>query len=140
VLIQTADKRGIYCCGYHADGSALAPSHYLTGAEWNWGQLYTKFVTDVQAGKPLPENVMGNLQDGTVKLGAYGPAVSADTKAKVDAVKAQMMTGNFHMFSDPLKDNKGEIKIPAGTSYGDQDGALWGMHYLIEGVVGNIGG
>jgi basic membrane protein A len=139
VLIQTADKRGIYCCGYHADGSPLAPAHYLTGAEWNWGPLYTKFVADVQAGKPLPENVMGNLQDGTVKLGAYGPAVSAETKAKVDAVKAIMMTGAFHMFTGPLKDNKGEIKIPAGTSYGDQDGALWGMHYLIEGVIGNIG-
>ncbi len=139
VLIQTADKRGIYCCGYHADGSPLAPSHYLTGAEWNWAPLYTKFVSDVSAGKPLPENYMGNLQDGTVKLGAYGPAVSDATKAKVEAVKATMMTGSFHMFSGPLKDNKGTLQIPAGTSYGDQDAALWGMHYLIEGVVGNIG-
>src|SRR5215468_8044330 len=36
VVVETAERRGIFVCGYHADQSALAPKGYLTGAEWNW--------------------------------------------------------------------------------------------------------
>jgi basic membrane protein A len=44
------------------------------------------------------------------------------------------------MFKGPLKDNKGAEVIPAGKAFGDQDDALWGMNYLVEGVVGSTGG
>ncbi|MGA2231727.1 MAG: BMP family ABC transporter substrate-binding protein [Tepidisphaeraceae bacterium] len=139
VMIQTADKRGIYCCGYHFDGTALAPTHYLTGAEWNWGPMYVNFVNDFRNGKPLPRNLMGSIRDGSVKLSPYGPAVSDQAKKDCDAVKAQMVAGTFHMFTGPIKDNKGNVVIPAGTSYDDQDPALWGMNYLMDGVIGNTG-
>jgi len=138
VMVQTADKRGIYCCGYHFDGTALAPTHYLTGAEWNWGPMYVNFVNDFRAGKPLPRNLMGSIRDGSVKLSPYGPAVSDQAKKDCDAVKAQMVAGTFHMFTGPIKDNKGNVVIPAGTSYDDQDPALWGMNYLMDGVIGNV--
>jgi basic membrane protein A len=139
VMIQTADKRGIYSCGYHFNGSALSPTHYLTGAEWNWGPMYVNFVNDFRAGKPLPRNLMASLRDGGVKLSPYGPAVSDATKTAVDAVKAQMIAGKFHMFKGPLKDNKGNVVMPDGQSPDDQDPSLWGVNYLIEGVVGSTG-
>src|SRR5579859_4601861 len=44
VILQTAEKRGIYCCGYHANGSALAPKGYLTGSEWNWAKVYKAYI------------------------------------------------------------------------------------------------
>ncbi|MDB5290435.1 MAG: transporter substrate-binding protein, partial [Phycisphaerales bacterium] len=72
VMIQTAEKRGIYSCGYHYNCAPLAPKGYLTGAEWNWGPMYQKFVTDFKAGKPMPHNYMGSLKDGAVKLSPYG--------------------------------------------------------------------
>ncbi|HEX4793400.1 MAG TPA: BMP family ABC transporter substrate-binding protein, partial [Humisphaera sp.] len=139
VMIQTAEKRGIYCCGYHYNGSSLAPKGYLTGAEWNWGPMYKKFVEDFKAGKPMPHNYMGSLKDGAVKMSPYSSTIPADAVAKIDAVKAQMTAGTFHMFTGPLKDNKGAEVIPAGKSFGDQDDALWGMNYLVEGVVGSTG-
>ena len=140
VLIQTAEKRGLFSCGYHYNGSKLAPKGYLTGAEWDWGPMYQKFVTDFKAGKPMPHNYMGSLKDGAVKMSAYGPAVSKETQAKIEAVKAQMTAGTFQMFKGPLKDNKGTVVIPEGKSFDDQDPALWGMNYLAEGVVGSTGG
>lgn len=139
VFIQTAEKRGIYSCGYHYNGSALAPKGYLTGAEWNWGPMYQKFVTDFKAGKPMPHNYMGSLKDGAVKMSPYGAAVPTDAQAKIEAVKALMTAGTFQMFKGPLKDNKGAEVIPAGKAFGDQDDALWGMNYLVEGVVGSTG-
>ena len=44
VVVETAERRGIYVCGYHANQSALAPKGYLTGAEWNWTTAYTEHV------------------------------------------------------------------------------------------------
>jgi basic membrane protein A len=138
VMIQTAEKRGIYSCGYHYNCAPLAPKGYLTGAEWNWGPMYTKFVSDFKAGKPMPHNFMGSLKDDAVKLSPYGAAVPADAQAKIEAIKTQMKAGTFKMFVGPLKDNTGKVVIEDGKGFDDQDGALWGMNYLVEGVVGSL--
>jgi basic membrane protein A len=140
VLIETANKRGIFCCGYHANGAKLAPEKYLTGAEWNWGPMYVKFVEDFKAGKPMPKNVMGSIRDGAVKLSDYGPGVSPEARKGIDEVKAKMVAGQFKMYVGPLKDNKGKEIMPAGKDVTDEDGSLWGMNYLVEGVVGSVGG
>ena len=137
VLIQTADKLGMFSCGYHFNGAALSPKLYLTGAEWNWAPLYKKFVADYKAGKPMPHNFNGNLEDGTVKLSAFGPAVTPESKKAIEDVKAQMLSKDgFKMYKGPIKDNTGADKIPAGTSYGSADGAVWGIDYFVEGVIG----
>jgi basic membrane protein A len=136
-LIMTAEKRGIYSCGYHADQTPLAPKGYLTGARWNWGDLYVSFVEDVRAGKPVPRNLMGSLRDGTVKLSPYGPAVTADAKKAVAAALDLMKQGKFQMFKGPLRDNKGKEVIPDGKAFDDEDAELWRMDYLVEGVIGN---
>ena len=76
VVIETAERRGIYSCGYHANQAPLAPKGYLTGAEWNWATVYKMFVAKAQAGEPLPNFVRGGLAEGFVKTSPYGPAVS----------------------------------------------------------------
>src|SRR6266481_1790406 len=39
VIVELAERRGVFVTGYHANQSALAPKGYLTGAEWNWGKV-----------------------------------------------------------------------------------------------------
>ena len=80
VILETAERRGIYVCGYHANGSKLAPKGYLTGAEWNWSKVYTDYAEMVKAGKSLeagtiPHLVRGGLKEGFVKCSDYGSAV-----------------------------------------------------------------
>ena len=72
--METAERRGIYCCGYHANQSKLAPKGYLTGAEWNWITVYKKFIADMMTGKPLPNFVRGGLAEDFIKMSPYGPA------------------------------------------------------------------
>ena len=48
VIVETAERRGIFVCGYHANQAALAPKGYLTGAEWNWLTPYTIHVKDAR--------------------------------------------------------------------------------------------
>lgn len=80
----------------------------------------------------------GGLKEGFVKTSAYGPAVTADARQKADAIKAQMMAGQFVIFKGPLKDNKGNVVIADGVAQGQTDIALESMNYLVEGVLGQL--
>jgi len=137
VIMQQAEKRGIYCTGYHVDQSALAPKGYLTGAEWNWAKVYTDYVNMIKAGTPVPHLLRGGLKEGIVKCSPYGPAVSDDAKKDADAVKAKFMDGTFVIFKGPLKDNTGAVILNDGQQQIQTDPELEKMNYLVEGVNGS---
>jgi basic membrane protein A and related proteins len=138
VVMETAERRGIFACGYHANQSKLAPKGYLTGAEWNWITVYKQFIDDAQAGRPMPNFTRGGLAERFVKMSPYGPGLSDAGRKNVDAVKADMMNGGYTVFKGPLKDNKGNAVIPAGTAYPETAIELESLNYLVEGVNGAI--
>ena len=123
---------------YLPSGNALAPKGYLTGAEWNWSTPYTTHVKEAMAGRPMNNFMRGGLKDGFVKAGAYGSAVGDPARKSADAVKAQMMKGDFVIFKGPLKDNTGKTVIAAGTVHKQTDVVLEQMNYLVEGVIGKV--
>jgi simple sugar transport system substrate-binding protein len=136
--VETAERRGVFVCGYHANQATLAPKGYLTGAEWNWLTPYTMHVKDAQAGKPMVNFLRGGLKEGFVKTSAYGRAVSEAARKNADGVKARMMEGDFVIFKGPLKDNTGKIAIDAGVSQKQTEVVLEQMAYLVEGVIGKV--
>jgi simple sugar transport system substrate-binding protein len=136
VVIENAERRGIYSCGYHCSQATLAAKGCLTGAEWNWEKVYTDYVNDIKAGRKVPNLVRGGLKEKIVKTSPYGPAVSAAAKSAADAVKAKFMDGSFITFKGPLKDNKGKVVIPEGKAYAQTAIELESMDYLVEGVIG----
>lgn len=137
VVVETAAGRGCYVCGYHANQSALAPEMYLTGAEWNWAEVYTNMVTAQLAGETIPNFVRGGLAEGFVKMSPLGPAVTPEAKADFDAVLAQMMEGGFSVIKGPLNDNQGNVIAAEGEAFLENDIALESMDYLVEGVIGS---
>ncbi len=144
VIVQTAQERGIHVCGYHTNQAALAPTAYLTGAEWNWGTVYKAYADKIKSGDIAPGKdwghlVRGGMKEGFVKMSAYGPDVSPAAKAKIEDVKSQMMAGSFAIFKGPLSDNKGKVVIPEGTTLAQTDPVLEQMSYLVAGVVGDTG-
>src|SRR5882672_10198990 len=138
VIVETAEKRGVFVSGYHANQATLAPKGYLTGAEWNWAKIYTDYVTWVREGKSYPHLLRGGLKEGFVKLSPYGPAVSAAAKTKGDEAKAKLLEGTLIIYKGPIKDNAGKMVIPEGTVHPQTDIELEKMNYLVEGVVGKI--
>jgi basic membrane protein A len=138
VIVETAEKRGVFVTGYHASQAALAPKGYLTGAEWNWGKIYTDYVTMVKEGKKPPGLLCGGFKEGFIKLSPYGTAVSAATKAKADAAKDKLTKGELIIYKGPLLDNTGKTIIPAGKSLPQTDIELEKMNYLVKGVVGKM--
>ena len=138
VIVETAERRNIFVCGYHANQAALAPKGYLTGAEWNWVTPYTLHVKDAMAGKPLVNFLRGGLKEGFVKPSAYGKAVSDPARKAADGIKAQMVKGDYVIFKGPIKDNAGKTVVAGGTAQKQTDPVLEQMSYLVEGVIGKV--
>ena len=135
VVVEQADKRGIYICGYHCSQATLAPKHYLTGAEWNWEKVYVDYVKMFQDGKKIPNLLRGGLKEGIVKCSDYGPMVPDEAKKAADAVKKQFMDGSFVIYKGPLTDNTGKEILPAGKGYVQTDPALEKMDWLVAGII-----
>ncbi len=141
IIVEQAEKRGIFVTGYHASQAPLAPKGYLTGAEWNWGEVYKQYVAAVQTGKPfdhVAHLLRGGFKEGFIKMSPYGVAVSDDAKSKADAAKAALTDGSLVIFKGPLKDNAGKQIIAPGASLIQTDVSLEKMAYLVEGVKGSI--
>ena len=145
VVMETAEKRGIYSSGYHADQSPLAPEGYLTGAEWDWSSIYTQLGEQFMQGQTLmagdiPHILRGGLAGKFCKLSAYGPAVTDEAKADADAAREQLIAGDRVIYKGELNDNQGNTILPSGQEYKQENIELEKMDYLIEGVQGSIEG
>lgn len=143
VVIETAEKRGIFSTGYHASQAQLAPKGYLTGAEWDWTNVYSKYAEMLQAGKTLmnggiPHLVRGGLKDGFLKLSPYGSAVTAEAQKDADAAKSKFLDGSMVIYKGEIKDNTGKVVIAEGKDYKQQDAELEKMNWLASGVIGKV--
>lgn len=138
VVCETAAARGAFVCGYHADQTSLAGDKYLTGAEWNWANIYTDMVNKTIAGEPIDNFVRGGLADDFIKMSPLGPANSDAARAQFEATKAEIIAGGFAAIKGPLNDNKGNLIVPAGQSILETDTAVETMDYLVDGVLGSV--
>jgi simple sugar transport system substrate-binding protein len=143
VVIETAERRGVFTSGYHADQSPLAPEGYLTGAEWAWSSVYTAIGQDVVEGKTMmdggiPHILRGGLADNFCKLSPYGPAVSDEAKADADAALAAIKSGELVIYDGPLMTNTGTEVLGASAQLKTDDIELEKMDYFVEGVIGSI--
>jgi simple sugar transport system substrate-binding protein len=141
VVVQTAAKRGAMVCGYHCSQAALAPNAYLTGAEWNWTDLYPKFVSMWMKGESIPNFYRGGFKEGLIKQSPYGPKVPAAAAKRADEVKAALTAGDYVIFKGPIQDNTGKTVIASGEALiqtNDTDIKLEAMGFLVQGVLGSL--
>lgn len=134
---EAAQERGKYSIGYNSDMASFAPKAHLTAAVWNWAPLYEATVKEVREGTWKGDRaIWWGMDKGVVDIAPFGPMVPKDVQDKVLAKKAQLMKGEDTIFVGPIKDQSGQIKIPAGVKAEDKE--LLGMTWFVEGVVGSV--
>ncbi|SFR10099.1 BMP family ABC transporter substrate-binding protein [Desulfoscipio geothermicus] len=139
---QAAEAVGKLGIGYNSDMSKMAPKAVMTSPVWNWGPYYVDTVKAIKEGTfdSTPKygslTYWGGLAEGVVGLAPFGPMVSEDTKQLVEQEKQRIIGGEWDVFTGPIKDQKGEIKIPDGQKMSDQE--LLEMNWFVEGVEGTI--
>lgn len=134
--MQAAAERGKYGVSYNSPMSKFAPNTVLTGPVWNWGPYYVKRVQAAKDGTWTSSDYWGGLKDGVVDLAPYGPMVPDNVKKLVEAKKADILAGKFHPFAGPIKDNKGVVRVPAGTTM--TDAQLLSFDWFVENVEGTL--
>jgi simple sugar transport system substrate-binding protein len=78
------------------------------------------------------------VKEGVVKLAPFGAAATPAIRKKVTATYAGLKSGKVKPFTGPIKDQSGEVQIPAGTT--PTATQLEDTDYLVQGVTGKIPG
>lgn len=141
-IIEKAEAKGAFTVGYHADGSGLAPKGWLTGSEWNWGPLYIDIVKTALAGTFTGSKFNDNYRVG-LKTGdnpfvqsTYGPSVTEETKALIEAAKVRISQPDGSPFKGPVVDQDGKVIFPEGMT--PDYVAIEGQTFFVQGVVGKL--
>ncbi len=136
---QAAGKLGI---GYNSDMSKAAPKAVMTSPIWNWGPYYVETVKAIKEGtwdstpKCASLTYWGGLEDGVVGLAPFGPMVPDEVKQLVEQEKQRIISGAWDVFTGPIKDQKGEVRIADGKRMTDEE--MLNMNWFVEGVEGTI--
>jgi basic membrane protein A and related proteins len=136
---QAAEDRGVYGVGYNADMAPLAPNAVLSSAIWNWGPYYIDIVESVMDGTWKSEQYWGGWQDGVVDMAPIADFVPDDIRATIEEEVARFKSGEetiYTIFTGPIADQSGEIRVPEGQSMTDEE--LLSMDWFVEGVQGDI--
>jgi basic membrane protein A len=122
-------------CGHNASQAPLAPTGFITGAEYKWETIYKLYADALAAGTEVPNFVVGGYHNDMIRNSAYGAGATSEAVAAADAAIAGLKEGK-PIYVGPLKDNAGNVVIEG--SMDNYDPVLDGMNYLLEGVEGSI--
>ncbi len=136
VVIQTAEGRGVKTCGHNASQAPLAPTGFITGAEYKWETIYKIYADDIAAGKTPPNFLVGGYDTDMLRNTAYGAGATPEAIAAADAAIAELKAGTLKIYKGTLKDNAGNVVVD--KEYDNYDPYLDGMNWLLEGVQGSI--
>ena len=134
--IQAAAERGVWGMGNDADMSEYAPDTYITNPVIHWGDHYVDVVQSWIDGTWKSASYLGGLAEGMADIAPFGKNVPADVQAKVEEVRKALMSGDTEIFTGPIYDNKGELRVPEGETLTSED--ILSMNWLVKGVTGSI--
>ncbi|MFZ5644491.1 MAG: BMP family ABC transporter substrate-binding protein [Bacillota bacterium] len=134
--MQAAEERGKFGIGYNSDMSKFAPKAVLTSAVWNWGPFYYDTVKAVKEKTWKSDQYWGPMSENIVGIAPFGPMVPEDVKKLVEDSKQKILSGQWDVFTGPIKDQSGAEKVPAGQKMTDKD--MLSFDWFVEGVEGSI--
>ena len=139
VAIETAERRGVFSCGYHSDCSSLAPKGFLTGAEWNWASA-ADFVEAWRTGGKYPNLLRGGFKKDMVGISPFGKALPQNVRDEILKAKQGFMDDSLKLYKGPLKDSEGKEVLAAGQVIDNEDTKFkLGVRFFVEGAIGKTG-
>ena len=137
-VLQTAEKMGKRAFGWDSDMTAYGPKAHLGSAVINWGPYYIKTVGDALNGKWAAGQAWWGVKEGAIDMVSVAEDVPADTKKKLDDVKAGLKDGSFVIWKGPILGQDGK-EVVAKDAVAD-DKFLGGINFYVKGVEGKIPG
>ncbi len=137
-VLKTAQDKGKRAFGWDSDMTAYGPKAHLASAVINWTPYYIKATKDALDGSWKTGGVWWGVKEGAIDLVSIAEDVPAETKAKVEAVKAGLKDGSFAIWKGPLFDNTGKTLLKKDEVADDK--FLSGVNFYVKGVEGKVPG
>lgn len=140
-----AEERGVWGVGYNSDMTKDAPKAHLVAPVWNWGVYYTKATREAMEGKWSNENYFGDMNDGLIALSPLSENCEAGTEEAIKKAEEMILSGEYKIFEGKaivdgeivdrdLKDNKGNVIVPAGGAVLDDATITGAINWYFENV------
>lgn len=130
--MQVAESRNVYAFGQASDMRNFAPKMHLTSIVNDWGGYYIERVQAMLDGTWKTGSIWHGFKEGMIKMAPYNEVIPANVVEAAEKVRTGIADGSLHPFTGPVKNQKGEEKIPAGQTISDDD--LLKMDWFVEGV------
>ena len=130
--LQILEQKGLFGFGQGADMSQFAPNAHLTAIEDIWGPYYTARAQAVLDGSWASADTWEGFKEGTVVIAPYNKSVPADVAAAADEIQAGYKAGTYNIFTGPIYDQSGALKVKDGEVIADADLAV--MDWFVKGV------
>ena len=138
-VLKTAEEKGKRAFGWDSDMTAYGPKAHLASAVINWTPYYIPTTRDALEGKWMGGgNTWAGVKDGAIDIVSIADDVPADTKTKVDEIKAGLKDGTFVIWKGPLVDNTGKTQLKKDEVADDK--FLSDLLFYVKGVQGKVPG
>ncbi len=137
-VLKTAQEKGKRAFGWDSDMTAYGPKAHLGSAVINWGPYYVKATRDVLEGKWTTGQSWWGVKEGAIDLVSIADDVPAETRAKVDQVKAGLKDGSFAIWKGPILGQDGKELLAKDVVADDK--FLSGINFYVKGVEGTVPG
>ncbi|MDL2310798.1 BMP family ABC transporter substrate-binding protein [Peptostreptococcaceae bacterium OttesenSCG-928-C18] len=130
----TAEKNGVFHVGYNSNMIDAAPKASLTSAVWDWSIYLEYAVNSVIDGKTIDVDWSSGLKDGAVNLSDLNKDLIAEgTEEKIEEARAKINSGDWDVFTGPLKDNTGKEVVKEGETFKEPQSAP-SFDHILEGI------
>lgn len=130
--LQILEQKGLHGFGQGADMSSFAPNAHLTAIEDIWGPYYVERAKAIVAGTWKSGDTWDGFKEGTVVIAPYSKDVPADVAKLADDVQAGYKAGTYNIFTGPIYDQDGKLRVKEGEIMADADLAV--IDWFVKGV------
>jgi basic membrane protein A and related proteins len=117
--------------------TAYGPKAHLGSAVINWAPYYIKATGEALAGTWKGGSATWwGVKEGAIDMVNVAADVPADTKAKVDEIKAGLKTGTFSIWKGPIMGNDGKEMLAKDAVADDK--FLGSLMVYVKGVEGKV--
>jgi len=138
-VLKTAQEKGKRAFGWDSDMTAYGPTAHLGSAIINWAPYYIKATKEALDGSwKGGSGVWWGHKEGAIDMVSIADDVPAETKARIDEIKAGLKAGTYNIWKGPIVGQDGK-EILAKDAVAD-DKFLSGVNFYIKGVEGKVPG
>lgn len=134
--MQAAERRGKFAVGQASDMSSFGPNAHLLSVVDDWAPHYTKTVKAVMDGTWKPKANVEGMKEDAIVIPGFNKSIPEELVTHAKELIAGIKDGSVYPYTGPLKDNKGELRVPEGSKMSYEE--LEKMDWYVEGIKSDI--